>query len=565
MAEAWDQYVDDVLSGRVVAGKWARLACQRHINDLKHGPARGLWFDAGAARRMIAFFSMLKHSKGEWAGQFVNLEPWQQFHFAYLFGWKREDDSRRFRTSYLEVARKNGKSLMASGVGLYMMTADGESGADIYSASTKKDQSRITFGEARRMALQSDALRQLITVQQHNIHSEATWSRFEPLGADSDSLDGLNVHCALADEVHAWKDRHMWDVLETATGTRRQPLMYAITTAGYDRQSLCYQLHDYTEKVLSGVVEDDSFAGWIYSVDENDDWEDEGCWPKANPNLGVSAKLDNLREKAAKARAMPAALNAFLRLHLNIWTQSETRWINREAWDACNKEPIDEAALAGRRCYAGLDLSSNTDLTACVYVFPPLTSEGDYVVLLRAWIPEDNMHERSRRDRVPYEAWVRAGLLQVTPGNVIDYAWILAQLADDMAAFDLRELAFDRWGSAKIVTDLQEIGFRVDEKAGGGPLLVQFGQGFASMAGPMKELEKVILAARLNHGGNRVLSWAADNLVVRMDPAGNVKPDKEKSIERIDPMVALVMGLARAIVHGEPAASVYETRGVRVL
>ena len=565
MADVWDQYADDVLSGRVVAGKWTKLACQRHLDDLEHGRGRGLRFDAGAARRLIAFFGMLAHSKGEWAGEAVALEPWQQFHFAYLFGWKRADGTRRFRTAYLEVARKNGKSLMASGVGLYMMTADGESGAEIYSASTKKDQSRITFGEARRMVQQSAALRKLVNVQQHNIHSEATWSKFEPLGADSDSLDGLNVHCALADEVHAWKDRHMWDVLETATGARRQPLMYAITTAGYDRQSLCYQLHAYTEKVLSGVIEDDSFAGWIYAIDEGDDWEDEANWIKANPNLGISKKVDDLRQLAKRAREMPAQLNAFLRLHMNVWTQSETRWINRAAWDAGDKGPIDESALAGRRCYAGLDLSSNTDLTACVLVFPPLEAEGDYVVLPRFWIPEDNLWERAKRDRVPYDAWLRAGLLTATPGNVIDYAWILAQLAEDAAKFDLREVAFDRWGSAKVITDLQELGFRVDEKAGGGPLLVQFGQGFASMAGPMKELEKLILAGRLSHGGHKVLTWNADNLVVRLDPAGNVKPDKEKSIEKIDGMVALVMGLARAIVHGEPGRSVYETRGVRVL
>lgn len=258
-------------------------------------------------------------------------------------------------------------------------------------------------------------------------------------------------------------------------------------------------------------------------------------------------------------------MNKFLNLQMNLWTQSETRWVNREAWDAGDKGPVDEAALAGRRCYGGLDLSSNTDLTAFVLVFPPTEPEGDYVLLPRFWIPEDNMHERVRRDRVPYDAWVRAGLLQVTPGDVIDYAWILAQMAEDAQKFDLREVAFDRWGSAKVVTDLQEIGFRVDEKAGGGPLLVQFGQGFASMAGPMKELEKLILARRLSHGGHAVLRWNFDNLVVRMDPAGNVKPDKEKSTEKIDGCVATVMGLARAIVHGEPQRSVYEGRGIRVL
>jgi phage terminase large subunit-like protein len=565
VVDAWDQYIDDVLNDRIVAGKWIKLACQRHLNDLDNGQERGLRFDAGAARRVLAFFSMLNHSKGEWAGTLLELEPWQAFHLAYLFGWKRADGSRRFRTSFLTVARKNGKSLMSSGVGLYMMLADGEQGAEVYSAASKKDQARITFEEARRMVLQSPALKKLATVQMHNIHSAATFSKFEPLGGDSDSLDGLNIQLAIADEVHVWKDRHMWDVLQTATGARRQPLMYAITTAGYDRQSLCYQLHIYTEKVLSGVIEDDSFAGWIYTIDDEDDWEDEAVWAKANPNLGVSVKVDNLREKAAQAKAMPAALNAFLRLHQNVWTQSETRWINREKWDAGDKGVIDEDALAGRRCYAGLDLSSNTDLTACVLVFPPLNEGDDYIVLPRVWIPEDKLWERSKRDRVPYDAWLRAGLLQATPGNVIDYDFVRAQLVKDAQKFDLHELAYDRWGSTQIITNLQEDGFRVDEKAGGGPLIIMFGQGYASMNGPLKELEKLILAGRLSHGGHKVLTWCADNAVVKLDPAGNMKLDKSTSVEKIDVLVALVMGLARAIAHGEPGKSVYEGRGIRVL
>ena len=549
------QYVEDVLAGRVVVNRWIRLAAERHVNDLATGRERGLYFDEKAARLAVAFFTLLNHSKGEWHGRPVVLEPWQQFHFALLFGWKRSDGSRRFRTSYLEVARKNGKSLMAAGVGLYMMAADGEGGAEIYSAATKKDQARIVFGEAQRMVRQSQALQRSLTVFRHNIHNEATFSKFEPLGADSDSLDGLNIHCAIADELHAWRGRALWDVLETATGARRQPLMYAITTAGFDRQSLCYQLHDYTKKVLSGVVENDSFCGLIYSLDEGDDWQDESLWVKANPNLGVSKKWDDMRRLAAQAKEMPSALNAFLRLHLNQWTQAETRWLSRALWDACST-PVDEAALIGRRCYGGLDLSSTTDVTAWVLVFPPQDEEEPWYVRPRFFIPEDNMHERVRRDRVPYDAWERAGYLTATPGNVVDYEWVLAQIDEDAQKFDIAEVAFDRWGAAHIQTQLIE--------RGGEEWLVQFGQGFASMSAPSKEFEKLVLSGKLAHGGDPALTWMADNVVVRHDPAGNIKPDKEKSVEKIDGIVATIMALDRATRHMQHD-SIYKKRGLRVL
>lgn len=562
-----EAYVEAVLSGETVACRWVKLACERYRRDRDTGEARGLRFDEGAAKVAIAFFGLLRHWKGEWAGEPIGLEPWQQFIIWNLFGWKREDGARRFRTGYIEVARKNGKTTMASGAGLYLMVADGEPGAEVYSAATKKDQAKISHADATKFVENSPQLRRLISVVRDNLSSTANNSKFEPLGRDSDSLDGLNIHGAIADELHAWKDAHMWDVLETGMGSRRQPLMLAITTAGFDRNSLCYQHHTYVEQVLSGVIEDDSYFGIIYTLDEGDDWQEEANWVKANPNLDISKKRDDMRRLAARAQEMPARLNAFLRLHLNIWTQSETRWINRAAWDAGDKGPIDEGALAGRRCYAGLDLSSNTDVTALALVFPPDEEDGAYEALLRFWIPEENMWERVRRDRVPYDAWVRQGYIEATPGNVVDYEFILAQLRADAQAFDLRELAFDRWGSQKIITDLQEVGFTVEEKThkqSGLPLLVQFGQGFASMSGPMKELEKLILSQRLAHGNNPVLTWMADNLVVREDPAGNVKPDKEKSIEKIDGMVALVMALDRAVRHGV-VVSVYEARGVRVL
>lgn len=561
MASVAERYVEDVLSGKQVACRWVRLACERHKRDMETGAARGLQFDEADARKAIAFFGLLKHSKGEWAGRTVVLEPWQQFILWSLFGWKRRDHddqgkvvwTRRFRTSYLEVARKNGKTTVAAGVGLFLLIADGEPGAEVYSAATKRDQARISHSEATRMAKASPPIRRQVTVFKDNINIPGTASKFEPLGRDADSMDGLNVHAALIDEVHAHKTRDVWDLLETATGARRQPLMFGITTAGYDRQSLCFQQHEYTEKVLDGIIQDDTWFGMIFSIDPDDDWMDESVWVKANPNLGVSKKLDDMRRMATRAREMPSALNAFLRLHLDVWTQSETKWVDLEHWKACGKM-VDPVGLRGRTCYGGLDLSSTTDVSALVFVFPPEQEGDDYQVLCRFFIPEEAMVERSRRDRVPYDAWVRQGYITATPGNVIDYDYILAQIDEDSISYDIREIAFDRWGATLIVQQLQEREMTV----------AQFGQGFVSMSPPMKELEKLILSQNLAHGNNPVLAWMADNLVARTDPAGNIKPDKERSREKIDGMVALIMGLDRALRHSE-AGSVYEERGVLTL
>lgn len=550
--EAAMQYALDVVAGRTIACKWVRLACERHLRDLEHGHERGLHFEPDAAGWAIDNFGLFKHSKGEWAGRTIELEPWQQFIIWCVFGWKREDGTRRFRMAYEEVARKNGKSTKLAGVGLYMLFADGEAGAEVYTAATKRDQARITHSEATRMVKSSPALRKRLRVVKDNIHIVDSASKFEPLGKDTDSLDGLNVHCAVIDELHAHKSRDMVDILDTATGSRMQPLIFMITTAGYDRNTVCWEMHEYTEKVLGGVVEDDSFFGIVYTLDEGDDWEDERNWVKANPNLGVSKKLEDLRRKAKRAKEMPTALNAFLRLELNVWTQAETKWISLEHWNACGKA-VDANGLRGRVCYAGLDLSSTLDITAFVMVFPPETDEDDYLVLCRFWVPEAAMRERSKRDRAPYDVWVRQGHITATPGEVIDYDYVQEQVKGDCDLYDLRELAFDRWNSSQLINNLQKENITD---------LVQFGQGFSSMSAPMKDLEKLIVEHRVAHGNNPVLTWMANNLVASEDAAGNIKPDKEKSTERIDGMVALIMALDRAIRHGN-SISVYERRGIR--
>lgn len=558
MTPAWqaEQYVDDVLSGKQVACVWIVKACRRHRHDLIHGHERGLHFDEAAAIKVLKFFSILKHSKGEWAGQPITLEPWQQFLIWCLFGWKQADGTRRFRTGYVEVARKNGKSTLGAGLGLYLLAADNEPGAEIYTAATKRDQARICHLESVRMVSASPMLKKRIKAYKDNLHIAGTASKYEPLGADSDTLDGLNVHGAIVDEIHAHKTRDTWDKLDTATGSRRQPLMFGITTAGFDRATLCWQLNDYTQRVLDGFetddgYKDDSFFGLIFTLDKDDDWQDESVWIKANPNLNISKKLNDLRRKCERAKVMPSAQNSFLRLELNVWTQSSTKWVPWDEWNQCG-HAVDWAGLIGRRAYSGLDLSSTLDLTAHVLVFPPDDADGKYIVLCRFWIPEDNLHKRVHDDRVPYDAWLRAGWLMATPGNVVDYEWIFADIDDDAHDYDLIEIAFDRWGASRVQTVLQDMGLK----------LVEFGQGFASMSPPMKELERLIRTHQLEHGNNPILTWMADNLVASEDPAGNIKPDKEKSRERIDGMVALIMALDRAMRNAGQGKSVYEDRGL---
>ena len=580
-----DGYVDDVLAGRVVVGEWVKRACERHVDDLAYGHLRGLFFDREAAKLMIAFVSTLQHWKGEWAGEFVRLEGWQQFFLWCVFGWMKEDGTRRFSTAYLEVARKNGKTTLAAGVGLGLLLVDGEPGAEIYSAATKLDQARISHESATRMARRSALLSEYLTFYKDNIHVLDTSSKFEPLGRDADTLDGLNVHAAICDEVHAWKTGQMWDILETGTGSRRQPLLIAITTAGSDRSSFCFELHDYGERVLSGVVEDDSFFSLIFSLDRGDDWTDQGVWAKANPNLGVSKKLDNMVALANRAGSMPARLSAFKKFHLNMWVQGFDRWVDLGTWRACGGLPgaefdvsrggwrlgdgrvvfpgrdgavvreYVEEVLGGRRCWGALDLSSTLDFTAFVLVFEPLAYGEPFWVVPRFWIPEDNVEERVRNHRVPVDFWVEAGFVVATPGDVVDYDWIEEGIRGDAEIFGIEEICFDPWNATSVSNHLIEDGFE----------MIAFRQGFASMSPAMKSLEVSIRKGRIGHLGNPVLSWMAGNLIAVSDPAGNVKPDKKRSREKIDGMVALIMGHYRAMVAGEGKGSVYKRRGLRVL
>ena len=513
------------------------------------------YFDEAAATRAVDFFrELLVHVKGEWAGQPFILQRWQEKEIVRpLFGWKRKSDSmRRYSIAYIEVPKKNGKSSLSACIGLYLLFADREEGAEIYSAAADREQAAIVFETARQMVEASADLKRRAHVFRRSMAVPSTRSSYRVLSADAFTKHGINAHGIVFDELHAQPTRELWDVLTTSTGARRQPLVVAITTAGYDRHSICWEQHEYACKVRDGIIQDDTFLPVVYAADEEDDWTALETWKKANPNFGVTVKREYFEQQCRKAQESPAYENTFRRFHLNQWTKQESRWMPMTAWQDCPRGP-SEADLIGRLCYSGLDLASTTDIAALVHVFPD--DDGTFTVLSRFWIPEENMLSRSKRDRVPYDVWVRQGWIHATPGNVIDYGFIRQAIGEDAERFDLKEVAFDRWGATKLIQELQAEGLTV----------VQFGQGFVSLSPPTKELLNLVLGKKLRHGHNPVLTWMADNVVVEQDAAGNIKPSKRKSTEKIDGITALVMALDRALRHEEANRSVYEDRGILII
>jgi phage terminase large subunit-like protein len=558
-----EQYVRDVIAGRIRASRWVKLACERHIRDLANGKSRGLYFDVSAAQDALDFFPLLRHSKGkDFAGKPVILEPWEQFNVWSLFGWKRANGTRRFRSAHIEIAKKNGKSTLCGGLGMKLAFFDGEPGAEVYCAATKKDQAKLVFAEAESMRAKSPALRKAIVSYRNNMHIPSTNSKFEPLGADDKTLDGPNIHGLIFDEMHAHKSRALWDTLEQGTASRTQPMTVAITTAGYDRETVCWAQHEYGQKVLEGINEDDSFFVYIACLDEGDDWEDERNWIKANPNLGVSVRIDELRERANKAKNDPSSLNAFLRLRLNVWTNQETAAIKMDDWNACvgfSLQNTDSRALqremedrfAGQPCFIGVDLSSTEDITAMVKLFPPQTAGEKYVVIADFWMPEDNIERKVKEFRAPYDVWVREDFIHGTPGNIVDYDFIRAKVLADFEKYDVRELAFDPWNATQFANDLQKGGINADR-------LVKFNQTIGMFAEPTKRLiEELVLGRRLAHLGNPVLRWMASNLVVWEDGNGNKRPTKKSARGKIDGIVATIMALGRSIATPSDGGSLY--------
>jgi phage terminase large subunit-like protein len=501
----------------------------------------GYWFDKPAADRACGFFEdLLVHVKGEWADQPFVLEPWQRDIIQKVFGWKRPDGTRRYRIVYIEVGRKNGKSTIAAGIALYLLTADGEAGGEVLSAAADREQAAIVFTMAKSMVQASPELSERCETYHRSIIVPRTGSSYKVLSADAPTKHGLNPHGIIFDELHAQPNRELWATLVSGAGARRQPLVVAITTAGYDRQSICYEMHDHAVKVRDGVIQDDAFLPVIYAADEKEDWTNPKAWRKANPSLGISIKEDFLRDECLRAKESPPKQNSFRRLHLNQWTEQESRWIDMGVWAEGGRE-VDVAGLQGRKCFAGLDLSSSTDLSAFILLFPP--KDGDtvepYKVLCNFWVPSENIAKRVTRDRVPYDSWIRDGFIEATDGNVIDYDVIRQRIGECGARFRIAEIAYDRWGATQLSTQLTSDGFTV----------VPFGQGYASMSPAAKQVEKLLLGRKLTHGGNPVLTWMASNVAVKMDPAGNIKLDKSKSRDRIDGMVALAMAAGREMVH----------------
>jgi phage terminase large subunit-like protein len=549
------QYAREVVAGRIVAGKLVRQACERHLRDLRDGHRAGLRFDAEAAQVAIDFFGLLRHSKGKWGGEVFRLEPWQKFIVGCLFGWKRGDGTRRFRVAHIEVARKNGKTTLAAGIGLLLFVLDGEPGSEVYTVATKRDQARITHEESKRMVQKSPSLKKSIQVYRDNLNIAETNSKYEPLGADSDTLDGLNVHGAIADELHAWKDRKLWDVIETATGARSQPLILATTTAGYDRHTIWWERRELCIKVLDQAIEDDELFALIYTLDEDDDWTNEAAWPKANPSLGVTVQIEDLRTQCEQAKVTPGKQNPFKRLRLNMPTEQADRWLSLAVWDACKSAlPRDKylAKLAGRECFGALDLSSKVDLTAFGLLFP--MDNEELWALLFFFMPRETAQQRAEEDRISYPLWIEQGWIEATEGRAVDYDAVRQRIVELREAYRIREIAVDGWNATQLSNQLMGDGFDV----------IEFRQGYRSISDPSKELEKLLLTGKFIHDGNPVLRWNASNVAAVQDPAGNIKPDKGKSTGRIDGIVTTIMGIGRFLAQ-PTMASVYDDRGILVI
>ena len=517
--------------------------------------AKDSHYDKDAADYAVMFIESLCHTKGTWAGKPFELIDWQEQIIRDLFGILKPNGYRQFNTAYVEIPKKMGKSELAAAVALLLTCGDGEERAEVYGCAADRQQAAIVFDVAADMVRMCPALsrRVKILASQKRIIYKPTNSFYQVLSAEAYSKHGFNIHGVVFDELHTQPNRKLFDVMTKGSGdARMQPLYFLITTAGTDTHSICYETHQKAKDILEGRKIDPTFYPVIYGADESEDWTDPKVWKKANPSLGITVGIDKVRAACESARQNPGEENAFRQLRLNQWVKQAVRWMPMEKWDAC-AFAVNEEELEGRVCYGGLDLSSTTDITAFVLVFPPTDEDDRYVVLPYFWIPEDSMDLRVRRDHVPYEVWERQGYLMTTEGNVVHYGYIEKFIERLGEKFNIREIAFDRWGAIQMVQNLEGMGFTV----------VPFGQGFKDMSPPTKELMKLVLEKRIAHGGHPVLRWMMDNIYIRTDPAGNIKADKERSTEKIDGAVATIMALDRAIRCGNVStASVYDDRGI---
>lgn len=519
--------------------------------------AKDSYYDKASADFAVNFIECLCHTKGTWAGKKFELIDWQEQIIRDLFGVLKPNGYRQFNTAYIEIPKKQGKSELAAAIALLLTCGDGEERAEVYGCAADRQQASIVFEVAADMVKMCPALakRVKILASQKRIIYLPTNSFYQVLSAEAYSKHGFNIHGVVFDELHTQPNRKLFDVMTKGSGdARMQPLYFLITTAGTDTKSICYETHEKAKDILEGRKIDPTFYPVIYGADEGDDWTDPKVWKKANPSLGITVGIDKVKVACESAKQNPGEENAFRQLRLNQWVKQAVRWMPMDKWDACAAD-IDPESLRGRVCYGGLDLSSTTDITAFVLVFPPTAEDDRYIVLPYCWIPEDNIPLRVNRDHVPYDVWERQGHLMTTEGNVVHYGFIEAFIEELGKKYNIKEIAFDRWGAVQMSQNLEGMGFTV----------VPFGQGYKDMSPPTKELMKLTLEKRLAHNGHPVLHWMMDNVFIRTDPAGNIKMDKEKSTEKIDCAVATVMALDRAIRCGGGTESIYNERGIIVL
>jgi phage terminase large subunit-like protein len=528
-------YGKNVISGEIPACAWVRLAAQRHFDDLKKWNKKSspYYFDEMAAKKIVSFYRLVKHSKGAMAGQSFELSDWQVFWVSVMFGWKRQNGLRRFQTVYFGVPRKNGKTTFAVPIGLYMMILDSEAGAEIYSAATKRDQARLVFDEAQRMVNSSPELKQVIKVQKHSLFVESTATKFEALSSDAKSLDGLNPHCVLIDELHAHKTPDLYGVLETAIGARLQPLILSITTAGFVTIGICVDQRDYGRKVVQGLIEDDSFMFVDYGIDEGDDPFSEDTWKKANPNYGVSIEPETFRRTAKKAQNEVSFLNEFLTKHLNVWTTSVEAYFDMNKWNDCALDFDWEHFKKCTNIHLGLDLSETQDLCALVLVG---NLDGTTLIFPKFYLPKDNIVSKSKKDGANYVAWEKAGYLTLLDGDVIDYDYIYEDILQIDKDLDLEELVFDKWNARQLINNLDKQTYIT---------CVEFPQMMKFFSPILKEFVVMMHRKEIAHNNNKILNWNISNTTVITDPSGNVRPNKEKGANKIDGTVATLMALSR--------------------
>lgn len=543
-----NKYINDVLTGKIVACKFVKQACKRQRNDLKR--KFNYTFDEERANRICRFVELLPHIKGELAGTPIKLEGWQIFILTTLFGWVDENGYRRYKTAYTEIARKNAKSTLSSAVALYMLCMDREGGSEVYSAATTRDQARIVFSDSQDMVKKCPGIRNFgVEVSSHAIYQESSASRMKALARDQGgNLDGLNVHCAIVDELHAHKVRDVWDVLETATGARTQPLLWAITTAGSNRSGICYEQRDYVRRILEGSHEDDNYFGIIYTLDADDDWTDEDNWIKANPNLGVSVGLGDMQRKARKAMELPSAQNNFLTKHLNVWVNAATTWLDMRKWDAAQSD-LKLTDFLGEPCYLGLDLAEKRDIAALSILFKredTFYSFGNYYL---------NEQQVEHSGNSQYSGWQKSGHLIVNDGDITDFDVIAEDLRQLCMDFNVQEVAYDPAFSSYFATKLIQEGLP----------MVEIRQAAKFFTSPFIELENLVYSNQFKHDGNPCMTWMVSNTMAKKSQfSGLWHPVKEREENKIDGVVSLLMALGRMLVD-EDTSSVYEDQGITAL